>query len=89
MALVKDFAKNVQGISQPINIKNAYWKITNINGDKDELLVSVEVRESTDSPATIGAMAFSFKPEMTSENFIAQSYNHLKSLDMFSDSVDG
>jgi len=89
MAIIIDFTKKIQGITQPIITKNAYWKITNINGDKNELLVSVEVRESKEAPATIGSMAFNFKPEMTNENFIAQSYSHLKSLDMFADSVDG
>ena len=88
MALVNKFTKNIQGISQPIVTNNAYWKVVNVNGNKEEILVSVEIRESKGASGSIGLMAFSFEPEMSDENFISQAYNHLKTLEMFDESTD-
>jgi hypothetical protein len=85
MALKKDFVIQRQLFDGSLTAKNAYWKITKINGDKNEL--NVEVTVSLDSE-TLDKKVFFVAPNLDGKNFIAQAYEHLKTLPEFAGAVD-
>ncbi|WP_343289938.1 hypothetical protein AAIA71_26750 [Vibrio harveyi] len=88
MAVSKDFVKHIQGISQPITFENAYWRIENLSGDKSNLMVNVEIRESVNASGTIGQLSFSFQPDPFGKNYHEQAYDYLKALPDFELAVD-
>ncbi|EHE6924443.1 hypothetical protein J0Q07_001066 [Vibrio cholerae] len=88
MALLKDYAKYIPGISEPVVFKNAYWRLSNIEGDKTSLLVNVEIRESSDADGALGLFAFHFEPDPHGKNYHEQAYDHLKTLKDFSNAID-
>ncbi len=89
MALIKDFEKQVPGLAAPVVVPGAYWAIQSINGDKTELHCTVVVKERADADGTIGQLAFYFTPDAGADNYHAQAYRHLKTLDAFAGAQDG
>lgn len=66
---------------------NAYIKVAELKGDKN--LMSVEVfyfKEQGDK--YLQKMQTSFVPSLEGNNFIAQAYEHLKTLPEFADATD-
>lgn len=73
-------------------VKDCYWKITKLTGDKSRINFLLGVyrnKEKADANIIINELQFWFTPNLESElNFIAQAYNHLKTLPMFDGAND-
>ncbi|WP_226545029.1 hypothetical protein [Bacillus thuringiensis] len=77
-----------------ITLQGAYVKITNINGNKDILDLSVCVYVSyqacRDGKTPVDYVNYKFTPSVVqgAENFLKQGYMHLKTLEEFKGSLD-
>lgn len=76
-----------------VEVEDCYWKITKIEGNKllINFLVGVyRTKEKADANyPPINEFLFQFTPDLSSsDNFLAQSYIYLKTLDGFKDAVD-
>ena len=87
MALKKSMVKTVDGFDGTLSVTDAYWKIINISGDKNELSVVIQ---AFNGEQQVGGYAGSFVPSVdeNAENFIRQAYLYLKTLPEFEDAVD-
>ena len=65
-------------------IAECYIKVVSVSGDKENVAAKVEFT----SPNVSGARTYVFAPLMDGDNFIKQSYEHLKSLDEFAGATD-
>ncbi|HFQ5370441.1 TPA: hypothetical protein ACGVAR_003004 [Vibrio vulnificus] len=83
-----DFQRQIAGMEHEVLIKDAYWRIGELKGTKQELLVTVEVLENAASKGTVGLLSFVFEPDSSGVNYHEQAYAHLKSLDFFKEAVD-
>jgi hypothetical protein len=63
-----------------------YIKVESINGTKESVCANVSYTDEAKNKKLL-EKSFSFTPSMDS-NFIAQAYNHLKTLPEFSGAVD-
>ena len=76
-----------------VEVKDCYWKITRIEGNKllINFLVGVyRTKEKADANfPPINEFLYQFTPSLDVEdNFIAQAYNYLKNLEEFNDAID-
>lgn len=72
-------------LSKELTINNAYIKISSIRGDKNNMTLNYVVMMGDDNVDN----GFSvFAPNLEGKNFIAQGYEHLKTLPEFIDAVD-
>tara|TARA_R110000803_G_scaffold159212_1_gene223379 strand:- start:268 stop:534 length:267 start_codon:yes stop_codon:yes gene_type:complete len=87
MALKKDFVKTLDGFDGTLTSKDVYWKVTNISGNKDSVSYNLE---GFKGDVQVFGYSFSFDPDLSdkSGNFIAQAYDHAKTLSEFSGSED-
>ena len=85
MALKKDLTVEKENFFGSLVAKDAYWKITSINGNKYGLIVSVDafVNDVFSERKTS-----SFVPVLDGQNFIRQAYEHLKTLPEFAGATD-
>jgi hypothetical protein len=65
---------------------NAYVKVVSVSGDKNEVVASVVF--SDDKNNIEKQYRFTVSTSESSKNFIAQAYQHLKTLPEFSGSTD-
>lgn len=85
MALKKDI--EIIGIyNENIIVKDSLIKINNIDGNKNILQITIYIYDIEDNIVAIKYEKF--KPELNTINFIAQAYEHLKTLDEFKDAQD-
>jgi hypothetical protein len=87
MALTKLLVKEVQGFSGKLLCQNAYYRVCRINGDKNNLSVSVEVK-NPDKAVVLETLFYEFAPDLNGPNLFKQAYLHLKTLPEFADAVD-
>jgi hypothetical protein len=87
MALIKTFEKTVSGFSGKLFVQNAYCKVNQITGSKDELTITVLIQEAKDG-VIADTKHFLFNPNLDGKNFIAQAYDHLKTLPEFAGAND-
>jgi hypothetical protein len=85
MALKKDVVIQKQNFDGSLVARNAYWKITNIGGNKNGFSISVD--------AFLNGVFYerktsAFIPDLNGTNFIAQAYEHLKTLPEFAGATD-
>jgi hypothetical protein len=85
MALTKDVFIEKSGFEGKLTAKNAYWKIEKLEGGKDAM--RLEVCASINSQRVQSFMS-AFTPTLDGENFIAQAYEHLKTLPEFAGATD-
>ena len=85
MALQKTHTVNFHG--KDVVFQNCYFKVSHLAGSKLGLAVSVDAMPSKDG-STISRTEFRFTPSMGADNFIAQAYEHLKTLPEFADATD-
>lgn len=75
-----------------VEVKDCYWKITRLFGDKNHIDINVGVyknKDKADAGVIINEFQFGFTPELESNNnFIAQAYEYLKTLPMFESAID-
>lgn len=86
MALKKTWEKTIAGFSGKLTVVDAYCKVSEINGDKNNITFTVEIKPTVDGNA-VDSCRYSFVPEM-STNFIAQAYQHAKKQPEFVDAQD-
>jgi hypothetical protein len=85
MALSKNIS--VLAFGQEVQIPNAYIKVSSVNGTKSEVFCTVTTH-TQDQDKFVKTQIYSFAPNMNGSNFIAQSYQHLKTLEEFAGAVD-
>jgi acyl-CoA thioesterase len=85
MALEKNLTITKDGFNGSLVAKNAYWKVQKVLGDK--ALISAEVVAIVNGKV-VDTISASFVPDMDGKNFIAQAYDHLKTLPEFSGATD-
>ena len=73
-------------LGEQTSTMNAYIKVVSISGGKEQLRVSVGFSEGVKE----FVKTYSFKPSVVngSTNFIAQAYEHLKTLPEFDGAID-
>lgn len=71
-------------------VSNAYAKIDSISGTKSEMLITLKYYKTSSDTEAFAGEGFTFAPSVAdgSDNFIAQGYAHLKTLDAFSSAED-
>jgi hypothetical protein len=97
MALTKDvtFSANVkvtiEGIGtitereEDLFVKDCYFKVETIAGDKSSLTATVSSQVSSSQKQFV---SYTFTPLLDGPNFIAQAYEHLKTLPEFEGAID-
>ncbi len=89
MALSKNLTFLPSGFDSPAQINNAYIRVDSISGGKNKITASVVVGKKTEDNFLIAQSSnYSFVPNMNSSNFIAQAYDHLKTLPEFAGATD-
>jgi hypothetical protein len=87
MALAKTLIKTQNGFSGELILQNAYCKIYEISGSKENINFSVGISAQKDSEK-LDAAFYSFVPKLDGQNFIAQAYIHLKTLPEYAGATD-
>ena len=85
MALQKTYTKTVEGFEGSLTVENAYWKVTAISGDKDEIRCEIC---AISNGSAIATRSYAFTPDLSGANFIQQAYNHIKNQDEFAGAAD-
>lgn len=85
MALQTNYVLQIH--DQSIVIANAYCKVLRIAGTKDSLSYDVNVMDEQNGKS-YRVLSFDFAPKMNGGNFIAQAYQHLKTLPEFENAMD-
>jgi len=85
MALSKEISIDVFG--KNVAFQNAYIKVAHISGSKDSVVATVNMMNAKDGQI-IKQNDYEFTPSMNGNNFIAQAYEHLKTLPEFADATD-
>jgi len=89
MALKKTLSFTPDGFSTPAMLQDAYCKVVQINGDKTKIFFDVVFFNKTDDCVTPALKKqYEFSPSMDGRNFIAQAYEHLKTLPEFAGATD-
>lgn len=89
MALSKNVVFLPAGFDSPAQINNAYIRVESISGGKNKITASVVVGKKTEDSFSIAQSSnYSFVPNIDGRNFIAQAYDHLKTLPEFSGAID-
>lgn len=86
MALTKQITL-VSNFGDIVSFDEAYIKVESLSGNKEQMRVSVSTYKKQNEQI-IGSKNYSFTPNLTGKNFIAQAYSHLKTLDEFADAND-
>ena len=75
---------NVASTEKTVSIPDCYIKVESVSGTKEQVRANVSFN-SNESKRT---QFFAFSPDLNGKNFIAQTYDYLKTLDEFVDAVD-
>jgi len=76
--------KNVL-LSESVEIQNCYIKVENIIASKTEAMCNVSIKKDSDE---VENLSYKFSPNLSEKNFIAQAYEHLKTLPAFAGAID-
>jgi hypothetical protein len=74
-------------LAEDFTIRGAYIKVKTVRGDKTSIRALVSICSSQGGTEVL-VKQYSFVPDMDGENFIRQSYLHLKTLDEYSTAED-
>jgi hypothetical protein len=88
MALKKSIFKVSTAISfdrPEVNSMDAYIKVDTVQGTKSNVVAQVDYLVDGQ---LVQKQTYSFVPSMDGGNFIAQAYNHLKTLPQFAGATD-
>ena len=86
MALQKTL-KLIDSFGIEVEIKNAYIKVERVEVNKTGGRATVFIFVDKDKPS-IKTERFNYLVDLTSSNFIAQAYNHLKTLPEYAGAID-
>jgi hypothetical protein len=87
MALKKNYVETRENFSGSLTASDAYWRVSKISGTKNNMTMFVNVSE-TSGRIQITEKMYSFVPDLNGKNFIAQAYEHLKTLPEFAGATD-
>ena len=89
MALSKTFTETKQHFDGALQIANAYWKVEQVIVSKTHGIAVVSVSKDADGlKHQLFSQQFTFTPNLNGSNFIAQAYDHLKTLPEFAGAID-
>jgi hypothetical protein len=71
-----------------VEFKDCYAKVAGIDGSKDGITVTLEIRQAQDDKGVLTSKHYWFAPVLDGKNFIAQAYDFLKTLPEFSGAND-
>jgi len=75
-----------------VEVPDCYWKIIRLSGDKNRIEFYLRVfrdKEKADAGIIINEFLYEFVPDLeSSDNFIAQAYNYLKTLPNFENAIN-
>ena len=83
MALSKNYTVQYHG--KDVVFENCYIKVIEISATKDAAIATVHFLNTDD---VVDRKQYDFVPELYGPNFIAQAYNHLKTLPEFAGATD-
>jgi hypothetical protein len=86
MALKKQITLK-SNFGDDVTFKDAYIKIETLIGDKTQMRVDVAVHKKQ-GEQVVDRKNYFFTPDLDGKNFIAQAYDHLKTLEEFSSATD-
>lgn len=88
MALQKD--ESVMCVTREIVFENAYHAISDISGNKSNIIFWISVYEDSTRNSRIRNKDYSFTPDVAENapNIYKQIYEYLKTTDEYSDAVD-
>lgn len=86
MALKKNL-NLIDNFKIEITIPNVYIKIVRIEGTKDNVSATVYCYQNQNEDV-LKQFSCSFKPDLDGKNFIAQAYEHIKTLPEFVNATD-
>lgn len=66
---------------------DSYIKVDSLSGNKKEMCIAIGIYREKDGQKISNQQA-AFSPNLNGKNFIAQAYEHLKTLSEFSDATD-
>jgi hypothetical protein len=89
MALTKAFTKTQEKLDGFLELKNAYWRVDNVFATKEHASCTVSVNRNDENYfVPVAVKQYNFTPKLIDKNFIAQAYDHLKTLPEFADAKD-
>lgn len=86
MALKKNITL-VDNFGIAVDFADAYVKVVSIEGEKSLMVATVDTMDKKDG-RTLERKAYEFAPALEGANFIAQAYEHIKTLPEFEGAVD-
>lgn len=80
---------NEKSKSETVMFENAYYKIKNLEGNKNKINIEIGIYEGK-GKNLLETKQYNFIPDLSdnSENFIKQGYEYLKSLDEYEQALD-
>lgn len=89
MALRKNIEFTPNGFDSAASLSNAYIKVDTVSGNKSTVEITVIIySEKNEQKLPAQAKKYTFAPSMGNKNFIAQAYEHLKTLPEFDGAED-
>jgi hypothetical protein len=86
MALKQQESVNVKLVGNVQVI--SYIRVSHVAGNKNEIVANVIFHKDDANGESFKAGSYKFTPNMDGGNFIAQAYEHLKTLPEFSSAMD-
>jgi hypothetical protein len=71
-----------------VEFKNCHAKIVGIDGSKDGITLTLEIRQAQDDKIVLTSKHYWFVPVLDGKNFIEQAYEYLKTLPEFAGATD-
>jgi hypothetical protein len=87
MAIQKTLRISKSGFLGELVAENAYHKVVSVTANKQSASAHVAVFDKKDG-VQLDSKFFEFHPMMNNVNFIAQAYEHLKTLPEFAGATD-
>jgi hypothetical protein len=89
MALSKTLTETKQHFDGALQIADAYWKVEQVIVSKTHGIAVVSVSKNVDGMKhQLASQQFTFTPNLNGSNFIAQAYDHLKTMPEFAGATD-
>ena len=89
MALQKTFVKTQEPFIGSLEISAAYWRVERVEASKEQTIAIVSVNKKVgESTRMVDQKRYAFVVTLDGKNFIAQAYDHLKTLPEFASATD-
>ena len=74
----------VDQFDESITFTDAYMRVDRIEGGKVEMMIYLGFYKNQDAKRHLVCKTYKFQPKLDGVNFVAQAYEHLKTLPEFS-----